>query len=172
MQLTIAITIFVAGFLAGVVNAVAGGGTFITFGALTVIGVSPILANTTSSLTQFPGYIASALAYRAEIQQQWRAALALCVASIVGATLGSWLLLALDNASFRALVPWLLLAATLLFAAGPWLKPRPREGQAAPGPAVGLVVQGATAVYGGFFGAGVGVMMLATLGLTRPGDYH
>ena len=103
---------------------------------------------------------------------QWRAALALCGASIVGASLGSWLLLTLDNASFRALVPWLLLAATLLFAAGPWLKPRPREGQAAPGSLVAVVVQCVTAVYGGFFGAGVGVMMLATLGLTRPGDYH
>ena len=84
------------------------------------------------------------------------------------------ILLALDNPSFRALVPWLLIAATALFAAGPWLKPKPRPGAetAKPGTAAGLAIQFATAVYGGFFGAGMGVMMLATLGLTQGGDYH
>ena len=71
-------------------------------------------------------------------------------------------------------MPWLLIAATALFAAGPWLKPKPGPGAetAKPGTAAGLAIQFATAVYGGFFGAGMGVMMLATLGLTQGGDYH
>ena len=83
------------------------------------------------------------------------------------------ILLALDNPSFRAMVPWLLLAATLLFAAGPWLKPKPKPGRpAVVGSFPGAVIQFVTALYGGFFGAGMGVMMLATLGLTQEGDYH
>ena len=173
MPLSIAAGIFCAGFAAGVVNAIAGGGTFITFGALTLAGLPPILANTTSSLTQLPGYITSALAYRAEIQQRWRSAVLLSLASALGAVSGAILLLALEDASFRVLVPWLLLAATLLFAAGPWLKPRPRDGvEAAAKPVAGPVVQFVTSVYGGFFGAGMGVMMLATLGITQTGDYH
>jgi uncharacterized membrane protein YfcA len=70
-------------------------------------------------------------------------------------------------------VPWLLIAATALFAAGPWLKPKPKPGQeAAVGGVFGWLVQFVTAIYGGFFGAGMGVMMLATLGLSQSGDYH
>jgi uncharacterized membrane protein YfcA len=70
-------------------------------------------------------------------------------------------------------VPWLLIAATALFAAGPWLKPAPRPGEkSAFGMALGAVTQFLTSIYGGFFGAGMGVMMLATLGLTEQGDYH
>ena len=172
MTLSIALVIFCAGFLAGLVNAVAGGGTFITFGALSVVGLPAILANTTSSLTQFPGYITSALAYRVEIQQRWRGAIALCIASALGAIGGALLLLELDDAAFRGAVPWLLLAATLLFAAGPWLKPGAERPPTRSHALLGLVVQTITAAYGGFFGAGMGVMMLATLGLTQTGDYH
>jgi hypothetical protein len=82
--------------------------------------------------------------------------------------------LSLDNPSFRALVPWLLIAATALFAAGPWLKPKPRGdgAEARAGSPKGWLVQFVTAIYGGFFGAGMGIMMLATLGLTENGDYH
>ncbi|MGE0501138.1 MAG: sulfite exporter TauE/SafE family protein [Rhizobiaceae bacterium] len=162
-----------AGFVAGAVNAIAGGGTFLTFGALSVAGMAPIVANATSSITQFPGYVTSTLAYRSDIRTFWRGALVLCAISAVGALAGALILLALDNPQFRALVPWLLIAATAIFAAGPWLKPKPKPGQAvAVGSVPGAVVQFVTAVYGGFFGAGMGVMMLATLGLTQAGDYH
>jgi len=169
-----AVFLFLAGFVSGAVNAVAGGGTFITFGALSLAGIAPIAANATSSVTQFPGYITSTLAYLDDIRSIWRGALALAVISAAGALAGALVLLALDNPSFRAMVPWLLLAATALFAAGPWLKPKPRPDSetARPGSAIGLATQFATAVYGGFFGAGMGVMMLATLGLTQRGDYH
>lgn len=165
-----AILLFVAGFLSGVVNAVAGGGTFLTFGALTLAGLPPISANATSSITQFPGYITSTLAYFDEMKSMWRGALALAAISALGSLAGALTLLALDNPSFRALVPWLLLAATALFAAGPWLKPR--HTSTVTGPFGGGFIQFVTAIYGGFFGAGMGIMMLATLALSQGGDYH
>jgi uncharacterized membrane protein YfcA len=167
------VLLFLAGFLSGVVNALAGGGTFITFGAMTLTGVAPILANATSAVTQFPGYITSTLAYWSDIRRFWRGALLLCAISAAGALGGSLILLSLDNPSFRAMVPWLLLAATALFAAGPGLRPAPAaHGDAGAGSLAGALAQLATSVYGGFFGAGMGVMMLATLGLTQAGDYH
>jgi uncharacterized membrane protein YfcA len=173
MTLLDAILLFIAGFLSGSINAVAGGGTFITFGALSLVGMPPIVANATSSVTQMPGYITSTLAYWSDIKHFWRGGLLLAAISIAGATAGSLILLSLDNPSFRAMVPWLLIGATALFAAGPWLKPKPRsDGTASIGSVSGGIVQFATAVYGGFFGAGMGVMMLATLGLTQAGDYH
>jgi uncharacterized membrane protein YfcA len=170
MTLLAAFMLFVAGFLSGVINAVAGGGTFITFGALTLIGVPPISANATSSIAQFPGYITSTLAYWTDIKRMWRGALLLALISVVGSLAGALILLALDNPSFRAIVPWLLLAATALFAAGPWLKPKGESHKERP--VAGGIVQFVTSVYGGFFGAGMGIMMLATLGLTEDGDYH
>jgi uncharacterized membrane protein YfcA len=163
-----------SGFFAGMVNAIAGGGTFLTFGALTLVGIPPIAANATSSITQFPGYVTSTLAYWADIQRMWRSAVLLGVMSAIGSGLGALILLRLSNPSFRAMVPWLLLAATALFAAGPWLRPKGRadarqDERASP---FALVLQFLTSIYGGFFGAGMGVMMLATLGLTQSGDYH
>ncbi|OQM77165.1 sulfite exporter TauE/SafE family protein [Manganibacter manganicus] len=173
MSIVDAIILFLAGYLSGIVNAMAGGGTFLTFGAMSLLGTPPILANATSSVTQFPGYITSTLAYWSDIKLFWRGALLLCAISAFGALGGSLILLALDSASFKALVPWLLLAATALFAVGPWLKPKPKTGnQPKVGSLVGATAQFFTAIYGGFFGAGMGVMMLATLGLTESGDYH
>ncbi len=174
MTLLDIVLLSVAAFLSGVVNAVAGGGTFLTFGALSIVGMPPIVANATSSVTQLPGYITSALAYLDDIRRMWRGMLVLAVLSALGAVGGALILLALDNPSFRKMVPWLLIAATALFAAGPWLKPAPKPGATASlaGSPLGGLIQFATAVYGGFFGAGMGVMMLATLGLTQPGDYH
>ena len=173
MSLFEIILLFVAGFVSGAVNAVAGGGTFLTFGALSVVGIPPIAANATSSITQFPGYITSTLAYWSDIKTFWRGAVVMSVISALGALAGALILLALDNPSFRAMVPWLLIGATALFAAGPWLKPKPRPGKPATvGSVPGTIIQFVTALYGGFFGAGMGVMMLATLGLTQSGDYH
>lgn len=173
MTLTIILFLFIAGVLTGMINAVAGGGTFLSFGALTLIGIPPVVANATSAITQFPGYITSSLAYWDDLKAFWRGAIALAAASIAGALLGAWFLLQLDNPEFRSMVPWLLLAATALFAAGPYLKPKDRPGQGASiGSPLGAAVQFFTAIYGGFFGAGMGVMMLASLGLSQAGDYH
>ncbi|WP_378946916.1 sulfite exporter TauE/SafE family protein [Mesorhizobium sp. ANAO-SY3R2] len=174
MSLISVAILFLSGFFSGVVNAIAGGGTFLTFGALTMTGLPPISANATSSIAQFPGYITSTYAYLHDIKAMWRGALAFAVISAIGALLGSLLLLSLDNVSFGALVPWLLLAATALFAAGPWLRPKKlaERPEGATSSLAGRIIQFFTSIYGGFFGAGMGVMMLATLGLTEGGDYH
>lgn len=166
-----AIFLFAAGFLSGVVNAIAGGGTFLTFGAMTMLGLPPILANATSAITQFPGYITSSLAYAREIRADWKEAAQLGALSLVGGLGGALLLLSLSNQSFRALVPWLLLAATAVFAAGPYLKPKTLSPEKPVTP-LGLFGQFVTSIYGGFFGAGMGIMTLAVLGLTKGGDYH
>jgi hypothetical protein len=163
--------LFAAGFVSSIVNAIAGGGTFLTFGAMTLAGVPPVVANATSSVTQFPGYVTSALAYRDEIRKDLREALVIGALSVAGGLAGALILLSLSNPQFRTVVPWLLLAATLIFAAGPWLKPK----SLAPGHPMkpsGLAAQFAVSIYGGFFGAGMGIMMLAVLGLSKGGDYH
>ena len=173
MDILTVVLLFAAGVLTGMINAGAGGGTFVSFGALTLAGIPPVVANATSSITQFPGYITSTLAYWDDFKTFWRGAVALAIASIVGSLLGAWILLQLDNPQFRTLVPWLLLAATALFAAGPYLKPKPKPGRdASVGSFFGSAMQFVTAIYGGFFGAGMGVMMLASLGLSQSGDYH
>lgn len=165
------LVLFLAGLLSGIVNAIAGGGTFLTFGAMTLAGLPPISANATSSIVQFPGYITSALAYKREIAREWKAVLILSAISVAGALGGSLLLLSLSNPSFKSLVPWLLLAATALFAAGPKLKPKV-EAEHPPNSPIGIVTQFIVSIYGGFFGAGMGIMMLASLGLATGGEYH
>jgi uncharacterized membrane protein YfcA len=171
MTITMIALLAAAGFLSGAVNAIAGGGTFLTFGAMTLAGVPPISANATSSIVQFPGYVTSTIAYWDEISSRWRSALVLALVSVVGAFAGAFLLLSLDNPSFRALVPWLLAAATAVFAAGPWLKPKASAERPANSPG-SVIGQFLTAIYGGFFGAGMGIMMLAVLGVTTGGSYH
>ena len=171
MSISIIVLLFVSGFLSGAVNAIAGGGTFLTFGALTLAGLPPISANATSSIVQFPGYVTSTLAYKTELMKRWRSAVALTIISAVGGLAGALILLALDNPSFRAMVPWLLAAATAIFAAGPLLKPKASAERTGTSPS-SAIVQFLTAIYGGFFGAGMGIMMLAVLGLTTGGSYH
>ncbi|HEV7415332.1 sulfite exporter TauE/SafE family protein [Tianweitania sediminis] len=172
LSITTIFFLLLAGFFSGVVNAIAGGGTFISFGALTLAGLPPISANATCSIAQFPGYVTSTLAYWTDIRKNLRGAVLFAVVSAVGALIGSGILLMLDNPSFRAVVPWLLIAATALFAAGPWLKPKQGVNQQ-PSKGLGAIAQFLTSIYGGFFGAGMGIMMLASLGLTeKTTDYH
>ncbi|MEM5470682.1 sulfite exporter TauE/SafE family protein [Hoeflea sp. AS60] len=171
MSISEVLLLFSAGFLSSAVNAIAGGGTFLTFGALTLVGVPPIMANATSSVTQFPGYVTSALAYRTEIREAGREAWVLAGLSLAGSLVGALILVSMSNPSFRSLVPWLLLGATLVFAAGPYLRPKTLQPEQ-PITLPGKLAQFATAIYGGFFGAGMGIMMLAVLGLTKGGDYH
>jgi len=171
MTITTILLLAAAGFFSGAVNAIAGGGTFLTFGAMTLAGIPPISANATSSIVQFPGYVTSTLAYWDEISKRWRSALVLAVVSVIGSIGGSLWLLSLDNPSFRQIVPWLLAAATAIFAAGPWLTPKTTTERSANSPA-SVIGQFLTSIYGGFFGAGMGIMMLAVLGVTTGGSYH
>lgn len=164
-----------AGLIAGAVNALAGGGTFFTFSALVAAGLPPVIANATSAVAVTPASIASAYAYRSEIGANFRRFAWLSAASGAGGLLGGFLLLRIENAEFRALVPWLLLAATLLFVASPVIARVTRADQGSRGTfarTFGLALQFVTSIYGGFFGAGMGIVMLASLTITEGGDYH
>lgn len=105
MSLLLIALLFLAGFASGAINAVAGGGTFISFGALSLIGVPPIVANATSSIAQLPGYLTSSLAYLKDIRKFWRSALVLAAVSVAGSLGGALFLLYLDNEEFASLVP-------------------------------------------------------------------
>jgi uncharacterized protein len=157
-----------ASALAGVVNAVAGGGTLLTFPALIFAGVPPVAANATNTVALFPGQIASSIAYRTHIADERRRALALSVPSLLGGIVGAVLLLTLPEASFEAAVPWLILFACVVLALQGQLKRLVSRGRHANHPAALWLVQLAISVYGGYFGAGIGILMLAAMGILLP----
>jgi uncharacterized membrane protein YfcA len=168
--------ILVAGgaFLAGGMNAIAGGGTFFSFPALLAAGVPPVMANATNTVGLCPASLLSAWAYRREALRHGRWAVLLMVVSLVGGIAGGLLLLATSNAAFARMIPWLLLVATTLFAfsgqISQWVKAGKRrfgasESAKSPGGTGGAVFQLAVAVYGGFFGAGMGILTLAALSI-------
>jgi uncharacterized membrane protein YfcA len=151
----------VAAFAAGMLNSVAGGGSFLSFPALVFAGVPPISANATNNAAMWVGTIGSARGYREEIRENRSLLLPVLVASAVGSLIGALLLLLTPQALFVHLIPWLLLFATLLFAVSPLLR---RRTERAPGYAPWqIAAQFAVAIYGGYFGAGMGILMLAVL---------
>jgi uncharacterized membrane protein YfcA len=161
-----------AGFLAGAVNAVAGGGTLLSYPALLLAGLSPVTANTTSSVGLVAGYAGGSVAYRRELSGQSGRARGLLISAALGGIVGAALLLLTPGESFEGVVPYLVLVASLLLALQPRLaKALEARGRARPHPGweVQLAV-GLGAVYGGYFGAGLGVMLLAVLGLLVPDD--
>ncbi len=168
-----------AAFLAGVFNAVAGGGTLLTFPALIGIGVPPHIANATSTIALLPGSLAGAWGYRRELRKVRHFAIKLLPVSLVGGTLGSFLLVWFPN-EFKTMIPWLILAAAALFLIQPvvsrYLKQQARANDTTqPGTSVTvgvMVFQFAVAVYGGYFGAGIGILMLTALGFMHVGDIH
>ncbi len=176
MSLTDALVLFVAAFGAGVMNSIAGGGTFLTLPTLIFTGVPAKIANATSTVALWPGSVAGTLGYLPELKAQ-RRRWPLAVVSLVGGLIGAGLLLATGEKAFRLLVPWLLLVATALFAAGPAITRRLRRDAAAI-PDAGRLTFGmaaaqlAIAVYGGYFGAGIGILMLAVLALSGMDDLH
>jgi uncharacterized membrane protein YfcA len=165
-----------AGLTAGTVNAMAGGGTFFTFSGLLATGLPPINANATSAAVLTPSNIASVAAYLPEVRRHARRYLALGVASAAGGLLGALLLLVTPSATFRSLVPWFLGFATILFALGPTLTKAINGFASTPGSprrrAAGVVMQFVVSIYGGYFGAGMGIIMLAALSLAEGDDYH
>jgi uncharacterized membrane protein YfcA len=158
----------VAAFLGGALNAVAGGGTFLTFPLLVLGGVPSRQANATSTVALWPGSVASVLGYREELRHGRRTLAVLGLVSAVGGLLGALLLVLTAERTFAALVPWLLLAATAIFAFGPALSRRLHAG-GRPDPARAgtlaamALAQLPIAVYGGYFGAGIGILMLAMM---------
>jgi uncharacterized membrane protein YfcA len=163
-----------AAFVAGAINAVAGGGTNVSFPALVWLGLPPVVANATSAVALWPGSLAGAWGYRRPLRRARPAWFWLIAPSVIGGALGAWLLVALPARAFGAVAPWLVLASTALFAGRLLLARRaatkaPSE-QTPPHVAhrsllAGSLVQLLIAVYGGYFGAGIGILMLATLGL-------
>lgn len=156
----------IAAFGAGVLNAIAGGGSFLTFPALVFTGVPPIAANATSALAVSPGYLGSTLGFRPELRALPDALLRReLLLSALGGLAGALLLLVTPAKLFVGLVPWLLLFATALFALGPLLTRRAgQDGQAWRGwRQPGLL---ATAVYGGYFNGGLGILLMALYTLT------
>jgi uncharacterized protein len=163
----------VAAFAAGVLNAVAGGGSFLTFPALVFTGVPPIVANATSALAVSPGYAGSTLGFKTELQALPRRRLQREMGiSALGGVLGALLLLVTPASVFVGLVPALLLFATVLFAIGPRLAVRSAQGAEAsdsPWREPGLL---AVAIYGGYFNGGLGILLMALYTLTGEGRIH
>jgi uncharacterized membrane protein YfcA len=177
------ILLFVAAILGGTLNAVAGGGTFITLPTLIFTGVLPINANATSTIALWPGSVASMSAYRKELMTQNRTVvIVLAVTSLIGGILGAELLLSTSQSTFLTLLPYLLLLATVLFAvSGPitaQMRKRQKETAEAKTQRIWIrlgviaILQFIIAIYGGYFGGGIGILMLATLGLMGMENIH
>jgi uncharacterized membrane protein YfcA len=162
----------IAALAAGAVNALAGGGTLITFPALTAVGIPALNANITNTVALSPGYVGGTLAQRADLAGQRARVRAAAIPAIAGGLIGGALLLVAGAATFRALVPWLILLATGLLAIDPIAKRWVRIRLSHPTGRAHLVLTGAVAfvgsVYGGFFGAGLGIILLALYSLVLP----
>jgi uncharacterized protein len=168
-------------FAAGVLNSIAGGGTLLTFPALLSFGIAPgptagVLANATSTVALVPGSIAGAWGYRRQLGDAGPFVWLLLVPSLVGGAIGTLLVTRLDPRIFGVLVPWLLLTATVLFLLQPVFRRfvAHREGGLPSWPVRSALVvfQLLVAVYGGYFGAGIGILMLSSLGLMGIVDIH
>lgn len=154
------------------VNSVAGGGTFLTFPLLTFIGMTALQANIVSTIALWPGIASSAVAYRSHWVEVKHLLPKLVLVSFLGSIIGSFTLLSTPEKQFAMLVPWLMLVATLLFTFGKYLKlfahaHRPRHSQL-----LSLCCQFIIGFYGGYFGAGIGILMLAVLQFYPLRDIH
>lgn len=172
------LVIFAAGIAAGAINSIAGGGTLISFPALLWIGRDPIVANATNTVAIWPGSLAGAYGFRRELSTVRRWLLLLIVPSLLGGALGSWLLLRTPSSVFETLVPFLILGATILLALQEMITRRLGVlAHAHENPTRGWVTfvflfQLIVGTYGGYFGAGMGILMLAALGLIGLTDLH
>lgn len=163
LELHVILLVAAAGFIAGVQNALAGGGSFITFPALLLAGLNPLSANMTSTIALFPSQITSAIAGRQLVADvgplRFRS---MFLISLVGGVAGAILLLMTPVSFFSRLVPWLVLFATSVFAWGTFRRKPLHAAGAIPRPVL-AAVQTCIAVYGGYFGGGIGFLMLAAL---------
>jgi uncharacterized membrane protein YfcA len=161
-----------AAFLAGALNAIAGGGSFITFPALVFSGVPEVIANATNTVALCPGSLASVWAYRSRFGVSGGLNVrTLTAISLVGGAIGAILLLHTSNETFRVIVPWLLLFATILFAFGDRIR-RHIQRVVTIGPKTVFVIQLMVAIYGGYFGGGIGILMLAMLAVFGLKNLH
>lgn len=181
MTLLTGIFLFIAAILGGGLNSVAGGGSFISFPSLIFTGVMPKIANATNTVALWPGVVASTAAYRQELLKVPRTLLiVLSCSSLVGGVLGALLLLSTSQTTFVLLIPYLLLLATLLFVFSGPVTERLRKrtlqttSSAISWPVLVVIafLQLIISIYGGYFGGGIGILMLATLGLMGMQNIH
>lgn len=167
------VLIALAGVLAGAMNALAGGGSFVSLPALMAAGLPSVAANATSTVALLPGSLASAWVYRRDLQPIGPASLrAMLSATVAGAVVGSLLLVLTPESAFDAVLPWLLLVATLMLACGPALSRWLARRQLGVGPVTLLSGQFVLAIYGGYFGGAVGIMMMAGWSLLESVDFR
>lgn len=163
-----------AAFGAGALNAVAGGGSFLTLPALVFTGLPPVLANATGTVALLPGYASGVWGFREDLQAPPGLTLTrMAMLSLAGGAAGAMLLLVTDDRTFRVLVPWLLLAATAMFAVGPTVVQHVRS-LGGGVPSTGRAGMGVllVAVYGGYFNGGLGILLLALFGLLGQSNLH
>lgn len=167
--------------LAGIINSVAGGGTLLTFPSLMhVLGDSAdaaVIANATSTIALFPGSLAAVWGYRNELKGTRSSVLPLLLPSIIGGAIGTWLVVSYPAKAFMLAVPWLILSATLLFMLQPLITRWTGIGQPHEAPTLStklgiIAFQFIVALYGGYFGAGIGILMLSSLALMGSSDIH
>ena len=165
------VLLFIAGLFGGVLNSIAGGGSFITFPMLLFVGIPPISANATNTFASCAGYISGTYAFRKDLFAHKDELPRIILISLIGGVLGSWLLLQTPEALFREAIPWLLLFATLLFSFGGQLNgllkrlaSRHRHASAAGAILLSILLLGVS-IYGGFFNAGLGIITLSYLAL-------
>jgi len=166
-----ALAVLLAGVGAGTINAVVGSGTLITFPVLLAVGYPPLLANVSNNVGLVPGSLAAAVGYRRELEGQWTRTLRLAVASVVGSVVGAVALLVLPDDAFRAIVPAFIALALVLVVLQPRLSQRLADRPPRPATRGGratTAVVGLTGVYGGYFGAAQGVILVAVLGIALP----
>lgn len=168
--------VFVTGFVAGCVNAVAGGGSVISFPVLVYLGIGPVVANATNAVALWPGVVSATVGYRGEFKGGSTRYLWLIVPSLIGGVAGAVILLHTPEGIFETAAPYLVLFATLLLAGQDALaRLRRREPEVGKSPRwwlVALLTQLVISIYGGYFGAGIGILMLATLGLLGFTNIH
>jgi len=178
MTLSHAIVLFFAALVAGAINAVAGGGSFVTFPTLLFVGMPPVNANATNAVAVWPGQAASIGAYRRQFDTLSRAFMTpLVITAVLGGILGGWTLLKTPQAMFMRLVPWLILAATIIFMMSGrvtrWVRRRSASGEHHEfNTKRGVVFQMFIAFYIGYFGAGAGILILAMLALLGMDEIH
>jgi uncharacterized membrane protein YfcA len=166
----------VSSFTAGVMNAMAGGGTILTYPALLWLGQSPIVANATSTVALWPGAASSLFGYRREVLENRGWLKTLFLPSLVGGALGAALLLRTPPRAFERLAPFLILFATVLFmlrgAVARWTGAEHADARTPRRLLLAIVFQFGVAIYGGYFGAGIGILMLAVLGFLGLSNIH
>ncbi|CAG9232498.1 transporter [Burkholderia vietnamiensis] len=166
------VLIILAGLWAGLQNALAGGGSFVTLPALIVSGMSPLAANITSTVALFPGQVTTGWASRKMVRGAGTLSFrALFVISVIGGALGGLLLLKTPSSIFSQLVPWLVLFATVVFAWGSFFR-KPTEAAQHLGPVAAGISQFLIAIYGGYFGGGIGFLMMAALTMAGLSPRH